>query len=441
MQELFGKVDNLEMFIHPKFNEKFKFMNNEESIVLAEDILDRFIKSGYEQIVVIESGTSPLISIIKCLKKYKTSNLKLMQIKIPRDLDFNLYKWFEAYLSKEELDTIIQINNENVLRRKILKEKCNSFCLQNFVGTDKFTIYDSIKDNKIYTKENVEFHQILKGTKLYEIFTKPFLLFDEYINAGTIIRNFNGIVRLFTNNPDFKLSAYCMFLDNFEKYGKIAFTLYNNSTELEAYRNGAYPFENRIDLIEYYYFISEDNFEKVYLKDLEKEVNKEIVNKSDYYETSRNTKVHKFDNDNISNKLYVKEFYNILTNLITKNNLLEELKQSLEENQVKNYVTHNDIIRYLLKYIDEKIYGKNKIADFLDQVFELYAPSWSPMPVIFHLDYWNGFAKIQKDIENVACEVLEKYKKYRLYILKEIIESLQKNNKVWKENINKFLES
>ena len=63
------------------------------------------------------------------------------------------------------------------------------------------------------------------------------------------------------------------------------------------------------------------------------------------------------------------------------------------------------------------------------------------MPVIFHLDYWNGFAKIQKDIENVACEVLEKYKKYRLYILKEIIESLQKNNKVWKENINKFLES
>ena len=232
-----------------------------------------------------------------------------------------------------------------------------------------------------------------------------------------------------------------MFLDNFEKYGKIAFTLYNNSTELEAYRNGAYPFENRIDLIGYYYFISEDNFEKVYLKDLEKEVNKEIVNKSDYYETSRNTKVHKFDNDNISNKLYVKEFYNILTNLITKNNLLEELKQSLEENQVKNYVTHNDIIRYLLKYIDEKIYGKNKIADFLDQVFELYAPSWSPMPVIFHLDYWNGFAKIQKDIENVACEVLEKYKKYRLYILKEIIESLQKNNKVWKENINKFLES
>ena len=81
MQELFGKVDNLEMFIHPKFNEKFKFMNNEESIVLAEDILDRFIKSGYEQIVVIESGTSPLISIIKCLKKYKTSNLKCIKKK------------------------------------------------------------------------------------------------------------------------------------------------------------------------------------------------------------------------------------------------------------------------------------------------------------------------------------------------------------------------
>ena len=32
MQELFGKVDNLECFTHPKFNEKFKFMNEEQSI-------------------------------------------------------------------------------------------------------------------------------------------------------------------------------------------------------------------------------------------------------------------------------------------------------------------------------------------------------------------------------------------------------------------------
>jgi hypothetical protein len=37
------------------------------------------------------------------------------------------------------------------------------------------------------------FNDILKGTYLYDIFQTPFLVFDEYINAGTIIRNLNGI--------------------------------------------------------------------------------------------------------------------------------------------------------------------------------------------------------------------------------------------------------
>lgn len=117
MQDLFGKVDNLEMFTHPKFNEKFKFMNESQSVKLAKDVLEGFMKSGYEQIVVIESGTSPLISIIKNLEEYKKSNLKLMQIKIPRDLNFNLYKWFEAYLSEKELNSIIKINDESLPRK------------------------------------------------------------------------------------------------------------------------------------------------------------------------------------------------------------------------------------------------------------------------------------------------------------------------------------
>ncbi len=421
MQDLFGKVDNLEMFIHPKFNEKFKFMNDKQSITLAKDVLDGFINSGYEQIVVIESGTSPLISIIKQLDNYKNSNLKLMQIKIPRDLNFNLYKWFEAYLSEEELNSIIEINNESLSRKNFLKRKCDNFNLESFVGTEKFTIYDSIVDNKVYSEENREFHQILYGTKLYKVFTKPFLLFDEYINAGTIIRNFNGIVRLFTNNPDFKLSAYCMFLNNPENYPKIAFTLYENSSELEAYRNGAYPFENRIDLIGYYYFISENDFEKVYLDALKNE----ILNQYDI--------LNEFNDKNL------KIFYETLNKLINENNLLEKLKENLVEEQVKKYVTNNDIIRYLLKYMDEKEYGKNKIADFLDQVFELYAPSWSPMPVIFHLDYWKGFSKIQEDIDKLSNKIIKNYKQYRLLITKEILNSLETNNRIWKEDIRKII--
>ncbi len=422
MQDLFGKVDNLECFTHPKFNESFKFMDEVKSVNLAKKVLNEFLKSGYKNIVIIESGTSPLIEIIKNFKESRSLNL--LQIKIPRDLNFNLYKWFETYLSEYELNSYIEINNQRFLRKELLKTKCENFNLEQFIGTEQFTIYDSVQDTHCYSNAVNEFYEILKGTRLYEIFSNPFLLFDEYINAGTIIRNFNGMVRLFTNNPKFKLSAYCMFLDNPEKYKKIAFTIYNNETELEAYRNGAYPFENRIDLIGYYYFISENDFEKVYLNKLHEEI---LSN------TENNCSNECVKNNASSNK----EFFDSLNKLINSNNTLEKLKGNLAEEQVKKYVTNNDIIRCLLKTLDEKIYGKNKIADFLDQVFELYAPSWSPMPVIFHLDYWNGFSKIQNEIENLSNQVLEEYKKYRLSMIKEILESLEENNKTWKETIKK----
>jgi hypothetical protein len=416
MNSLFGIVDNLTMFVHPKFNESFKFMDNKQSIELAKKVLDKFTKSGYENIVVIESGTSPLIEIIKKLKEYKNCSFTITQMKIPRDLNFDLLKWFNTYLTDQEMSEKIKFNNKTITRYDALKEICKTFSLEDFVGNDKFTIYDSVNNSKKYDNSTDKFIDTLKGTKMYELFNKPFLLFDEYINAGTIIRNFNGIVRLFTNKPKFKLSAFCMFLDNPSDYENIEFTLYDNSNELECYRNGAYPFENRIDLIGYYYFISENDFMKVYLKDLKDEL-----------------KV-------FTSKQELEDFYNKLNKLIDTNELLSKLKNSLAEEQVKNYVSNNDIIRFIFKYLDEKLYGKNKYSDYLDQVFELYAPSWSPMPVIYHLDYWNGFEKILKEIDKLCLKIEDDYKKYRFTVIKESLNSLLNNYKLWKEDIDKKLE-
>lgn len=413
MKQLFGEVDNLNMFIHPKFNEKFKFMDDKQSILLANKILNKFIESGYKNIVVIESGTSPLIKIIKKLKKYKDINFNIKQIKIPRDLDFNLYEWFKTYLTKEELNGVINYNGKEITRNDALKKVCSHFDLLKFVGNEKFTIYDSVNNTKQYNDTSL-FHSILLDTNIYEIFNSEFLLFDEYINAGTIIRNFNAIARLFTNNPKYKLSAFCMFLDEPQKYNKIAFTLFDNSTELQCYREGAYPFENRIDLIGYYYFINQNNFEKVYLSDLKNEL------------------VGIDDN--------IEELNNKLIKLIDDNNLLNKLKVSLKEEQVKNYVDYYDIIRFIYKYLDEKLYGKTKYSDFLDQVFELYAPSWSPMPVIFHLDYWNGFNEILIDIDKVCEQIKTDYQEKRKGVIQSALNSLEINNKKWIDNINKELE-
>lgn len=415
MNDLFGEVDNLSMFTHPKFNEKFSFMDNKQSIDLAKEIFKRFNESGYENVVVIESGTSPLIEIIKKLDDYKKKNFNIFQIKIPRDLDFNLLEWFKVYLTESELKEIININNENTGRLEALTKCCKHFKLEDFIGNDKFTIYDSINNKKEYDNSTKEFIEILKDTKISNIFNKPFLLFDEYINAGTIIRNFNGIVRLFNFNPIFKLSAFCMFLDDKDKYATISFSLYDNKTELECYKKGAYPFENRIDLIGYYYYISNKEFKKVYLDDLLLEL-KDIE----------------------TNNLSV--FYKKINKLINENNLLNKLKDNLEINQVQNYVKNNDIIRYTFKYLDELIYGKNKYSDFLDQVFELYAPAWSPMPVVNHLDYWGGFERIKKYIDKICEEIKDEYQENRFVIIKLAINKLKENYELWNKDIDKELE-
>lgn len=416
MKELFGKVDNLNMFIHPKFNEGFKFMNDKQSINLAKELFNKFENSKIKNIVVIESGTSPLIAIMKKLKEYESSTFNIIQIKVPRDLNFNLPAWFNTYLSENEKQEVIDFNENKITRYEALKEVCQKFNLEEFIGNDKFTIYDSIKNIKEYNDSNKDFISILKGTKLSEIFNQKFLLFDEYINAGTIIRNFNGIVRLFNNKPDFKLSAFCMFLDNPKDYENIEFTLYNNSNELECYRNGAYPFENRIDLIGYYYFINEKEFEKVYLRDLKEEIKDNILSNT------------------------TDEFYTKLNKLIDNNKILISLKNNFIEEQVKKYVSNKDIIRFILKYLDEKIYGKNKYADFLDQVFELYAPSWSPMPTIYHLDYWSGFEKTRDIIDNICSEIKEDYIANRFSIINIALDSLNENKEEWEKSIENKLE-
>ncbi len=136
----------------------------------------------------------------------------------------------------------------------------------------------------------------------------------------------------------------------------------------------------------------------------------------------------------------ITKFYNSLNNLIIKNELLKKLKDNLQEKQVDKYVTNNDIIRFIFKYIDEKIYGKNKYSDFLDQVFELYAPAWSPMPISFHIDYWNGFEKINQEVHKIALEIEQEYKQNRFVIIELALKELNSHREKWKEKINRKME-
>ena len=61
------------------------------------------------------------------------------------------------------------------------------------------------------------------------------------------------------------------------------------------------------------------------------------------------------------------------------------------------------------------------------------------MPVVFHLDYWNGFDKILNKIDKACSEIEKLYAEYRFSIIKQILELLAKNKKDWEKEIEKEL--
>jgi hypothetical protein len=400
---LFPKPNNLEHFIHPVFNQGFKYADIKESLLIAEEVLEKIIESKYKTVIYSESGTSPLIHIIKILCNKKHIDIKFIPFKTPRSTDINLYEMIMFYLSNEEKEEVV-----NDVKRKDILAKLTKINVGDYLNQEN-TIYDIVK-SKINNKSLIQIKEALEDTFIGHIFQNGFLFFDEYINAGTILRNFKFYADLFGFNNNYKIGSYCMFMDDPEDNEMVEFALYNKTTELECYQRGAYPFENRIDIIGYYYFINQDSYQKIYLEDLVKEFKHININK---LESHLDTIINKIDQLKI----------------------LDKLKDSCKEEQVKSYLDNYDIIRYLFRTLE-----KGKHYEYLDQVYELYAPAWSPMPVIFHLDYWQAFENINDDLEELKGLIKEEYLENRDSVFYESLSRIIDTRKEYLNSLNELLE-
>lgn len=403
-------IDNLSAFTHPTYHQQFRYMNDNEGVMLARTLLGKFAESGYRQVVVIESGTAPLIQIMRRLPEFGQSNLEFLQLKVPRDQNFNLYEWFMTYLSSSEQDEILELTKEAGTRADLLRAACDELDLAGFVGGETYDVYASIKDERVYDLTLVQqLHDILRGTHLSRVLSQPFLLFDEYINSGTVLRIANAMLRLVVDAPQFKVSAYCMFVDDFTKYPKVAFSLYDTRSELACYKRGAYPYENRVDLIGYYYFVSHDHFQKI-----------ELATYASQLDASTESP---------------EQFYEKVLAAVQSHQLTDALRHNLAESQVGAYVTDNDVARHVVVQLELANGGASIHSDLLDQVFEIYAPAWSPMPVRNHLDYWNGFAAIADKERVVVEELATDYAQYRMSVLRDIVQRLLASNAEWNARI------
>ena len=302
------------------------------------------------------------------------------------------------YLSDEELKTFININNEEKSRDEFLKEHCEKIDLNKYLPIEKVNV-ENVFNNINKEIDNLEsLDDILRETTLYDIFSNQFIFFDEYILSGTVLRNFNFYAKLICKDVNYKIGAYMIFTKNIEKYKQIQFSIYSEETEIEAYKNGVYPFEDRIDIIGYFYYIDKDNYKKINVKDLANE-----------YDENENE---------------IEKFIDKIYKFIEEYDILNLIKQKCKKEDLKEYFNKEDIVRYILKCLEENISIKSIDANFIKELFELYSPIWIPMPKEYHYEYWKTFVRIQSKIDEFVNENLEKYKTLRKSFISKLAKSI-----------------
>lgn len=147
-------------------------------------------------------------------------------------------------------------------------------------------------------------------------------------------------------------------------------------------------------LFGYYYYITDKKYSKIYVKNFYTK----CENKED--------KLNKF----------IENMYDF----IKDKKLLKELRDKCKKEDLKEFFEEEDIIRYLFKLLEQKIFNNEEKKTFLNEIFELYAPIWIPIPREYHYEYWKSLIKIQDKLEDFIKKNVENYKVIRDYFISEL---------------------
>lgn len=420
IENIYGEVDKLYKYSYQ--NNKYKYMTEKQLIHTANKILENIQNTGVRQIIVSECGTYPLVYICKKIAEKEKLSINWFFFKTPRNQNIKIKNILLYYLSDSEKKTKLNVigNSKKLLtREEAIIQTLGEIRLIDIIDINK-QIKPEVAIENIGKIENKEIHNkindILTGTKLHEIFNKEFIFFDEYVHIGTILNNFNNYASIISKKPNYRLGAYCTYVNEPGRYEQIAFSLYGLDNLEKCFLDGVYPFEDRLDILGYFYYINENEYKKVELNKLKE----------------------KFDSK-VENKEMLQDFVSKLNDMINKYNILKKLKNDIKEKNVAENVDNKDILRYMLKELEYLNSGDSEYYQVLNEIFETYAPMWLPLPETFHWSYWEGFEINKQAILNIINNYVEEYKKVRNQIFLEVIDNCNQKKEKWKEKINEMI--
>ena len=435
LEALYGEVDNLHGFRHPMLGQQLHFLSDTNLICLADELTEAIVRSGCQHVVVAETGASPFAEICETIAAHKGSHLNWQRAKFPRDPVGNIFPVLNHFLTQEERKanlSPIQLSvlsalspeapeelqfTENDTRIEALKRICQQMP-PDFFAVGPASVPDLLAG--IGTAKQSDFQSavfaVLQGTELAHRFSEPFIYFDEYIDSGTTLRNALSFFRCFTDRLQCRTASYFINLVDTDRKQAVLHTLFNSASRAEGYLLGAYPFENRVDLIGHYYRITDQEYVRVEVASIASAL-AEIPDCSGAGLIER------------------------LETAILDNALLEDVKNRTQLPDVRRYVQVAHVLRHCLWWLEKKA-GLPDYAEFLFQLFDMYGPCWSPLPVDYHFDFWRGFEATGQLFESLQefPVLLDEYLYKRLSILKQVADLCLNRRQNWHAQIHKQLE-
>ncbi len=411
---IYGDVDNLSGFVSPEYGQGFDFMTDERVIQLAQRMVDAIVASDYRQVAVSETGANPLAYVCEKLLKREGVDVCWHYLKFPREPLTNIFPLVAYHLADEEKEEVLptQEVREEAIRNLCAKMPASTFQREKLPLPQ---VLRGIGQNDPNPWQG-RMADRLKGTKLAEIVAQPFLFFDEYVDSGTTLRNAEMYLNFF-GKANFKILSFFMRTSGSGQYDSVFLSTYDEDTQLECFESGAYPFENRVDLIGHFYFMNDENYQKVTLKEIRERYSGE---------------------DEVEFPVLLEE----IDRLIGKSDLVTMYRNNFTVPEVIDFVGREHLLRQFLLVLEEETHGKGAMAEFLWQLADMYGPAWTPMPKANHLDFFSGTDKSRELIKCLPnfSALKEMYLTERAHILTQASDACLGRKYEWYERMNRLLE-
>ena len=402
---LLGKLDNLAPFTNQQTGRQYEHMTYEEFENMALKVAAQVMKVGRPLLLSMDSGSLPLALVVRSQNPQMTH----IRVKAPREIGDATWKYLSFMLtpeeksqkvSKKQAEEVAGLLGEDLqLEGKALTEALRAVAAIAGVPLtynidENLETLRGLKGN-IFVKAN---QVLLQGTQFSKELESKAVMVEEFVTSATVLTACTYLLLSFNEKANYELVCY-----NYGKEQKDAGGVWAQLYGSPWNQEKAYPYENRIDLLGFYYTETAEELHLQNIKNLADEDGEEGAEELEYLL-----------------RLYIKN-----------ENLVEALRVGAPEN-VKDYLDAPAVARWLAWKLERD--WDETSADLYYQLFEMYAPSWSPLTIDFHLGFTGAFE--ERNWGPIPIELRTAWARHRGALLAKTARAMeQTRNNYWTKTL------